>query len=244
MNIPFFNIGKAPRKSGNKIIAFVNQKGGCGKTTSCVLFAGHLVLNHKGRLVVLDADPQRSIVKKHEQDRERYPDLQPLYQVVPCSQLSSEQATLDLIRAMRREDFDFIIDTPGSLSLQGMLPLIFESDAIITPIQLEKTCVNSTNAFIDMIAKVARENGRDAMPPIYFLPNQFNRKWGRKDELAEQQEFLDHYGKIGTVLPKIPNSSEIQRYSTLFVTDKQHEIIDKSFDFLYDCIYNGKTGRP
>lgn len=63
MNIPFFNIGKTPEKRRNKIIVFANQKGGCGKTTNCVLSAGQFVLKHHCRLVVLDGDPQRSIVK-------------------------------------------------------------------------------------------------------------------------------------------------------------------------------------
>ena len=138
-----------------------------------VLLANQLVLKHHCRLVVLDADPQRSIVKKHEQDRERWPQLQPLYQVVPCTQLSSEKETLNLIRAMRNEDFDFIIDTPGSLTQQGLLPLMFEADAIVTPFQMEKTSVNGTTAFMDMGIMVAKENGLDRLPPFYFLPNQF-----------------------------------------------------------------------
>ncbi|WP_288768723.1 ParA family protein [uncultured Prevotella sp.] len=241
MNIPFFNIGKTPEKRRNKIIVFANQKGGCGKTTNCVLSAGQFVLKHHCRLVVLDGDPQRSIVKKHEQDRERWPQLPPLYQVVPCTQLSSEKETLNLIRAMRNEDFDFFIDTPGSLTQEGYLPLLFEADAIVTTIQLEKTCINGTTSFVDMVAMVARENGLDKLPPFYFLPNQFNKNWGRKDELVEQQEFLDYFAKLGTVLPKIPNSAEVQRYSTLYLTDKQHEIVDKCYDTLYDCIYNEKS---
>lgn len=220
---------------------YANQKGGCGKTTICVLNAGQFVLKHHCRLVVLDGDPQRSIVKKHEQDRERWPQLQPLYQVVPCTQLSSEKETLNLIRAMRNEDFDFIIDTPGSLTLQGLLPLIFEADAVITPIQLEKTSINGTTSFIDMAAMVAKENGLNKLPPFFFLPNQFNKNWDRKDELAEQQKFLDYFSKLGTVLPKIPNSAEIQRYSTLFLTDKQYEIIDPCYDILYDRLYNEKS---
>ena len=241
MNIPFFNIGKSTPKKTNKIFVVANQKGGCGKTTVSVLLANHLVLKHHCRLVVLDADPQRSIVKKHEQDRERWPQLQPLYQVVPCTQLSSEKETLNLIRAMRNEDFDFIIDTPGSLTQQGLLPLMFEADAIVTPFQMEKTSVNGTTAFMDMGIMVAKENGLDRLPPFYFLPNQFNKKWGRKNELSEQQEFLEYFAKLGTVLPKMPNSAEIQRYSTLFLTDKQHEIIDKPFDMLYDSLYNEKS---
>ena len=46
---------------------------------------------------------------------------------------------------------------------------------------------------------------------------------------------------LGTVLPKIPNSAEIQRYSTLFLTDKQHEIIAPCYDMLYDSVYNEKS---
>ena len=241
MNIPFFNIGKTTPKKRNKIIVAANQNGGCGKTTVSVLLADQLVLKHHCRLVTLDGDPQRSIVKKHEQDRERWPQLQPLYQVVPCTQLSSESDTQNLIRAMRNEDFDFIIDTPGSLTLQGLLPLVFEADAVIVPIQLEKTSINSTTSFIEMCAMVAKENGGDKLPDFYFLPNQFNKNWGRKAELTEQQTFLDYFAKLGTVLPKIPNCAEIQRYSTLILTDKQHEIVDKCFDTLYDCVYNDKS---
>jgi chromosome partitioning protein len=238
MSIPFFSIGKNPMK--NKIIVFANQKGGCGKTTTCVMFVDQLVQKYQHRLVMLDADPQRSIVKKQEQDLERWPLLKPLYQVVPCTQLNSERDTRDLIRAMRAEDFDFVIDTPGSLTLQGLLPLVFEADAVIVPIQLEKTSINSTTSFIEMCAMVAKENGGYKLPNFYFLPNQFNKKWGRKDEIDEQQGFLDNFAKLGTVLPKIPNSAEIQRYSTLYLTEKQHEIIDKPYDILHDCIYNIK----
>ena len=96
-------------------------------------------------------------------------------------------------------------------------------------------------AFMDMGIMVAKENGLDRLPPFYFLPNQFNKNWGRKNELSEQQEFLEYFAKLGTVLPKMPNSAEIQRYSTLFLTDKQHEIIDKPFDMLYDSLYNEKS---
>jgi cellulose biosynthesis protein BcsQ len=88
---------------------------------------------------------------------------------------------------MRNEDFDFIIDTPGSLTLQGLLPLVFEADAVIVPIQLEKTSINSTTSFVEMCAMVAKENGGDKLPDFYFLPNQFNKNWGRKAELTSSR---------------------------------------------------------
>lgn len=61
MSIATFNFNK-PKKKGNKIIAFANQKGGVGKTTNCVMFSDYLA--ELGlRFVLFDTDPQQSIVK-------------------------------------------------------------------------------------------------------------------------------------------------------------------------------------
>jgi chromosome partitioning protein len=95
MSIPIFNCFKSKQqKPRNKIIVFANQKGGAGKTTNCVLF-GNTLIEHQHPFVMIDGDPQRSIVKKHEQDHERFPDLEPLYQIFP-SDLDNEQRTLEL----------------------------------------------------------------------------------------------------------------------------------------------------
>lgn len=237
MSIPIFNCFKSKQqKPRNKIIVFANQKGGAGKTTNCVLF-GNTLIEHQHPFVMIDGDPQRSIVKKHEQDRESFPDLEPLYQIYPAD-LDSEQRTEELIGAMREEDYDFVVDTPGNLSLQGLLPLFFAADAIITPIQLEKTCINSTNAFVEMLLMCAKENGKENIPPLYFIPNQFNKGWGRKDELLERQKEIDYYKGIGKVTPKVPNMAEIQRYNTLFMTDRQKEILAPCHNFLLENIYN------
>jgi len=32
-----------------------------------------------------------------------------------------------------------------------------------------------------------------------------------------------------------------RKLRTLILTDKQHEIVDKCFDTLYDCVYNDKS---
>ena len=43
-----------------KTICFINQKGGCGKSSSCFHIAGHLVKSGR-RVLVVDADPQGSL---------------------------------------------------------------------------------------------------------------------------------------------------------------------------------------
>lgn len=90
MSIATFNFNK-PKKKGNKIIAFANQKGGVGKTTNCVMFSDYLA--ELGlRFVLFDTDPQQSIVKKRKQEREEFPEIEIPYQVVSYLDLSSRKA--------------------------------------------------------------------------------------------------------------------------------------------------------
>jgi len=50
-----------------KIIAVVNQKGGCGKTTSCVNISAGLAMQGK-RVLLIDLDPQASATSVFYQD--------------------------------------------------------------------------------------------------------------------------------------------------------------------------------
>jgi chromosome partitioning protein len=234
MSIPIFDIDK-PKVKGNKILAFANQKGGVGKSTLSVMFSDFLA-DLGDRFVCFDADPQQSIVKKRRQEREEHPDIEIPYQVVSYLDLHSEEKTLSLVANMRNEDFDFVIDTPGSLSLQGSLALLANCDAIIIPFSYENTCVNSTNPFLSVVANTCKMSNRE-VPPLFFLPNQINRRWGNKKELEERERLNELYGSMGTVLPMVPSGVEMQRYSSLYITPRQLEIVRPCFTALREGIY-------
>jgi cellulose biosynthesis protein BcsQ len=107
-----------------KVIAFVNSKGGGGKTT----FAWQLgnVWSASGRKVLLiDTDPQGtlSIFYAKRQDKGS------------MEGISESLGRLDArLKRARDEDWDFIvIDTPGRLAELG--PAIRSADLIVSPIQ-------------------------------------------------------------------------------------------------------------
>ena len=53
----------------NKIIAFANQKGGCGKSTLCLLLANYLAWKKKS-VCIIDTDIQQSLVLQRKDDEE------------------------------------------------------------------------------------------------------------------------------------------------------------------------------
>ncbi len=149
-----------------KIIAFANQKGGVGKTTTCINVATYMALMGK-KILILDVDPQGNatsavgINKTKElktiydliDGESAYEDvIQPtiienLY-IIP-STVDLAGAEVELIQIPQREkvikrildeikgSYDFIlIDCPPSLGLITVNALT-ASDSIIVPIQCE-----------------------------------------------------------------------------------------------------------
>lgn len=147
-----------------KIIAIVNQKGGVGKTTTCVNLAACLT-QEGAKVLVCDFDPQGNAtsgfgVDKTEVNHSVYDLLiektptkdviveTPYAHVLPCNK-SLAGATIELIAMAEREyllkhalhevkdDYDFIlIDCPPSLELLT-LNCLCASETIIVPVQCE-----------------------------------------------------------------------------------------------------------
>jgi len=149
-----------------KIIAFCNQKGGVGKTTSVVNLGASLALGEK-KVLLVDLDPQSNATSGLGIDKKAL--LKTVYDVlisgIPLNEviLKTEMNFLDLVPAntnlvgaevelisfMEREkqlskalqavqaDYDFIfIDSPPSLGLLTVNALV-AADSVIIPIQCE-----------------------------------------------------------------------------------------------------------
>jgi len=149
-----------------KIIAFANQKGGVGKTTTCVNVATYMALMGK-KILILDLDPQGNATSAVGINKTK--DLKTIYDLID-GEISYEEviqttivenlyiipstvdlagAEVELIQIPQREkvikrildeikiSYDFIlIDCPPSLGLITVNALT-ASDSVIIPIQCE-----------------------------------------------------------------------------------------------------------
>lgn len=166
-----------------RIITITNQKGGVGKTTTCVNLAASLTATRK-RVLMIDLDPQGNAtmgsgVDKHQLEHSVYELLtgqaeveQVIIRDAPCqyhligANGDLTAAEVELLQLPRREfrlkmalmsvmdDYDFIlIDNPPSLNLLTVNALAASSGVII-PMQCEYYALEGISALVGTIKKI------------------------------------------------------------------------------------------
>ncbi|EDL52703.1 ParA family protein [Vibrio mediterranei AK1] len=167
-----------------KIVAIANQKGGVGKTTTCVNLAASMAAT-KRKILVIDLDPQgnatmASGVDKYQVETTAYDllvDELPFEQVV-CQDTSGQfdliaangdvtAAEIKLMEVFAREvrlkhalapirdNYDFIfIDCPPSLNLLTINAMA-AADSVLVPMQCEYFALEGLTALMDTISKLA-----------------------------------------------------------------------------------------
>jgi len=168
-----------------KIIAFCNQKGGVGKTTTAINLSSYIAQSGKKTLLI-DADPQANAtsgvgVNKREITRSIYDCIMGLAGpdelirttavanlfIIP-SHASLTGAEVELVAAPQREyrlreitrslreRFDFIfIDCPPSLGLLTLNALV-AADSVIIPLQCEYYALEGLTQLMDTVSRVKR----------------------------------------------------------------------------------------
>jgi len=168
-----------------KIIAFANQKGGVGKTTTCVNLSAYLALMGK-RVMLLDIDPQGNATSGLGVEKDG--DLKTLYNIIeddtpvseviiktPINGLDIIPATvdlagveIDLVQMSKREEiikgilsevgdyYDYIfIDCPPSLGLLTVNALT-ASNSVIIPIQCEFFALEGLSQLMNTIKLIKK----------------------------------------------------------------------------------------
>lgn len=168
----------------NKIIAIANQKGGVGKTTTCVNLAASLVAAGK-RVLLIDLDPQGNATMGSGIDKNNLTssvnevflgdiavkaaicNAPACYDLLPANS-SLTLAEVRLLRQEQREyvlsgmlktikdDYDFLlIDCPPSLNMLTVNALV-AADAVLIPMQCEYYALEGLAALLNTIDNLQR----------------------------------------------------------------------------------------
>ncbi len=167
-----------------KIVAISNQKGGVGKTTTCINLAASMAAT-KRKVLVIDLDPQgnatmASGVDKYMVDATAYDLLveDAPFEKVVCHKTTGKfdlvaangdvtAAEIKLMEVFAREvrlkkalesvrdNYDFIfIDCPPSLNLLTINAMA-AADSVLVPMQCEYFALEGLTALMDTISKLA-----------------------------------------------------------------------------------------
>lgn len=156
-----------------KTVSFANQKGGVGKSLTTTVVAQALSQNYKKKIVIIDSDPQQSLIELRQlqkfEGKEHFN-----YPIVSCKIADIE----NILKQYKDMDYVFI-DMPGKLyeidtNLDNVMEFLWLVDYIFIPIQAGKTEIMSSIEYYKNLLTVKQikiESKRDLN--LKFFINQY-----------------------------------------------------------------------
>lgn len=201
------------------VILIGNQKGGAGKSTLTLLLANYLTQVKKRKVTVLDMDYQQSISSKAE--KAKILENEPLYDVVP--------AELKIFPALHssltnRAGEIIIIDLPGKMDDDGLLPVFAAADVVICPFAYDEFSVDSTVLFAMVLRKI------NELAPFIFIPNRIKNtvKYETRSEIEKVIQ------RFGVIAPGLADRVDFQRISTFQTPLILMPVVLPVLDHIYD----------
>jgi chromosome partitioning protein len=152
------------------IIAFLNQKGGCGKSTTAVHFAYWLAIRKKKRIVLVDADAQQSS-SIWVQGMEKH--------TIPFQVISSPEALLAQLPDLNQTYQHVVADGPAGLA-ETTKAVLFRADLAIVPCQPTGVDLRSASDAVRLIQQA--QEMREGLPKAAVFLSRAIRGTKLKDE--------------------------------------------------------------
>lgn len=213
----------------NRIIVFANQKGGVGKSTLCILFANYLA--YKGKPVcIIDTDLQKTILSQRNKDSEVFLGDDEPYSVQGFD-VSDPETMQQLMDSARQVDGFVLMDSPGNVSEDGLVPMFAGADFIVCPYEYEEKTLDSTGVFVGVINKL-REHNADMKGELFFVPNRIDARIGTSEENRMWKQTDQIFKKLGYVTPRIASRATLKRINTYELLSTQRDAVSECFDYM------------
>ena len=130
-----------------------------------------------------------------------------------------------------------LMDSPGSLKVEGLIPMFVNSDIIIVPFHYDLVTVPSTASFLMFVDRLKKAVGERMKARLFIIPNLNDGRIGKRSELLIWDNARDTFSNYGYVTAKIPKRADMERFSTMAALDMQAAIVTPVFDKVYQSIY-------
>ncbi|MCT1531364.1 ParA family protein [Sphingobacterium daejeonense] len=200
------------------VILIGNQKGGAGKSTLTLLLANYLTAKHGRKVTVLDMDYQQSVSAKYE--KAKVLENEAPYEVIPADLAHFPM----LLKVLTKNPGEIVlIDLPGKMDDDGLIPVILSGDLILCPFNYDEFSVDSTLLFAMVAGKI---NNR---APIVFIPNRI-KTTVRYNTRVEVDKVMANFG---AVTPGIADRIDFQRVDTIHTPAIVLPVVLPVLDIIY-----------
>jgi len=204
------------------IIALINQKGGCGKSTTAVHLAYWLATKKKEKVLLVDADAQQSSSEW----------LSGMELAIPYKVVQTPDDLLEQIPELARQHNPLVVDGPASLA-EATRAILFRADLAIIPVQPTGVDLRSASDAVRLIKQAQSVRGGSPAAAVFLsravkgtklkeeaiaLLEKISEVTLLKTVIHQKQAIADTSGQSATVwdLPSRPATESAREYERLF----------------------------